>query len=362
MNKTLSTILAVQAETGDIQAQDSIAEVVIKLIRSKRTDLKVVHDKDIGYFLTVGETPKYYPCFMAHLDQVHELQSDFRVWQADKLWFATSNNYQVGIGADDKAGLYAIVRLLQVLPAAKACLFYDEEMGCLGSSSIDGKSKKWFNDVSVVVGIDRAGAHDLISRTNGLTVTSRKLMKQLKPLMQRYGFKKAVGSFSDVGEVVEITDIAGFNISCGYYKAHTDYETLNSQQLHTTIKFLYKVAIDFTFREKQFRKPIMKRKKSKTRIGAWRGRSYGNYDISHSTRNTDNNRCILCGELIDRDRSYCPECYDGIILGKYDQSTDLEDDQDDYHYCDYCRTYKPAYQFYNLSPSQRLCNTCATLR
>jgi len=93
-------------------------------------------------YVTKGEADVY-PCVIAHTDTVHsitemvveeeqlpnvhgELKDSFKAYHA-----VTGN--PVGIGGDDKCGVYSCLDVLEQLPVIKAAFFVSEETGCHGS-------------------------------------------------------------------------------------------------------------------------------------------------------------------------------------------------------------------------------------
>lgn len=87
----------------------------------------VVEEDEIGnLFITKGEARKY-PCVTAHLDEVHDT-SPFRiVEEASGIFGEDELGNMTGIGADDKNGLWIIIKLLHDVPVLKVALFVEEE-------------------------------------------------------------------------------------------------------------------------------------------------------------------------------------------------------------------------------------------
>ena len=117
-------------------------------------------DQHGNVYVTKGESDMY-PCVIAHTDTVHsitdmvveeeqlpnvlgELKDSFKAYQA-----VTGN--PVGIGGDDKCGVYSCLEILERLPVIKAAFFVSEETGCHGSRKA---SPEFFSNVGYCIQFD----------------------------------------------------------------------------------------------------------------------------------------------------------------------------------------------------------------
>ena len=105
-----------------------------------KSQVKAIPDTRISYhasniYVTRGEA-LLYPCVVAHMDTVHDCYKDFQIYQTGDNLFAmdTHSVRQVGIGGDDKVGVFIALEMLRTLKHMKVVFFTNEEIGCVGSS------------------------------------------------------------------------------------------------------------------------------------------------------------------------------------------------------------------------------------
>ena len=130
-----------------------------------------------------------------------------------------------GIGADDRAGVWAIARLLRE-GYRPHVLFTDlEECGAHGATDASYDLRK--PDVHCIIQIDRRGSDDAVYYGCG-NLTFQQYVTD-------HGFTTAQGSFSDISILAPAWNIAAVNVSAGYYHEHTEHECLHLNQLDATI-------------------------------------------------------------------------------------------------------------------------------
>jgi putative aminopeptidase FrvX len=237
----LQKLLAVQSYTGaDYMMRKHIMDIVTKM------DVYVELDNH-NIYITKGDGP-IYPCVVAHLDTVHQILPSYKVRKIGDVWYAFSGDKQVGVGGDDKCGIYVALRMLERYDNIKVAFFHDEEIGCVGSGMAD---MTFFSDVSFAMQADRRGASDIIFDAAGNKLASNEFIRKLKPLTDRFGFFPNFGSITDVQELKSRgLNISCFNISAGYYDPHTAKETVNELDLMNTYKFMC-AATDLLGHERQ---------------------------------------------------------------------------------------------------------------
>ena len=215
--------------------------------------LKVEEDEIGNLFITKGDAEKY-PCVTAHLDEVHEVspyrivEDSFRIFGEDK------QGQMTGIGADDKNGLWIILKLLHEVPVLKVALFVEEEKkgelaGCRGSRAC---SLHHFDNVLYVLAVDRKGSSEVVINGKG----DVKLCDASFPpphLLQQYGYECVDGGKTDVVELkMRGMTVPCCNISCGYYNAHKTEEYTNVLHLKNAHAFVrawveYSLSIENIF-------------------------------------------------------------------------------------------------------------------
>lgn len=181
---------------------------------------------------------KVYPCVVAHTDTVHSIVPNFAIIQNGNYLMAFNNHKQTGIGGDDKVGIYIALTLLANLSACKAAFFIDEEIGCVGSGRNHGK---FFDDVGYVLQADRRGDKDITETISYVEMNSDAFRAKIEPLVEKYDRKYVDGAMTDVQALSRQYNISMMNISCGYYRPHSDDEYVVISDVEATLNFMYDV-------------------------------------------------------------------------------------------------------------------------
>lgn len=159
---------------------------------------------------------------VAHLDTVHSQTpiNIFKDIEFNVMWSPQ------GLGADDRAGVYAILKLLD-LHKPYIVFTTDEEMGGLGARKVAKDLNFNLQEIKFIIELDRQGKDDAVFYD-----CDNDLFTQY---ITSFGFNKNYGSFSDISIICPIWGIAGVNLSIGYYLQHTKQEHLNIKELEQTI-------------------------------------------------------------------------------------------------------------------------------
>lgn len=187
------------------------------------------------HYPKVVETADYVYCeggipiaLAAHLDTVfdkppHEIFYDR---QKDVIFSPQ------GLGADDRAGIFAILRIVQSGLRPHIILTTDEEKGCIGASVL-GAIECPFADLRYIIELDRRGSDDCVF----YDCDNRKFVDYV----ESFGFIEAYGSFTDICCICEYWEVAGVNLSVGYRDEHSYTEVLFVKQLLATIEKVKKM-------------------------------------------------------------------------------------------------------------------------
>ena len=193
---------------------------------------------DLGnIYIRKGESDTY-PTIVSHIDQVQKIHSrDFQVVETKGalLGFSRGNMRLEGLGADDKNGIWVCLKCLKKYPVMKCAFFVGEEIGCIGSEGCD---MSFFSDSRYVLQCDRRGGHDLIYNIGGWTeLCSEEFLDAIG--YERFGYKKTTGMMTDV-EALKNRGLAvsAVNMSCGYYRPHTDEEFTIIPELQGCLAFV----------------------------------------------------------------------------------------------------------------------------
>ena len=194
------------------------------------TDLK-------GNIYVIKGMAENYPCIVSHIDQVQKTHSrDFVCIESEDVIFGYSpkNHRQEGLGADDKNGIWIALKCLQKYPVMKAAFFVEEEIGCRGSAQAD---LEFFTNCRYVVQCDRRGNNDLITSISFTELCSKEFIEATG--YENFGYKPEDGMMTDVLELKERgIEVSCINMSCGYYKPHTDQEFTDKNDLLNCQKFV----------------------------------------------------------------------------------------------------------------------------
>ena len=193
---------------------DRLKEVLFWYL--KRKGMSPVNED--GYIYAEGDIPIL---LVAHMDTVFDEPPKFLSYFAenDMLY-----NPVGGLGGDDRCGVYAILKLLEKY---KPHILFteDEEIGAIGARKAAKNLPK--PDVKYMIEFDRSGSNDCVFYTCG--------NQNFKDYVETFGFKTAIGSFTDIKVLGEAWDIAAVNLSSGYYNEHTENEYVVFSELQKTI-------------------------------------------------------------------------------------------------------------------------------
>lgn len=214
--------------------------LIIKLIRMKTPEVfrfairelrthgyhpRVSHnDGEIAYVYAKGTIPIL---LVAHADTVHKTppRRVFRdpvhriIWSPD------------GLGADDRAGVAAILAILRSGYAPHVLITNGEESGCWGARMF---AQEHHPNVNIIIGLDRRGSRNAVFYSCG----SEEVREYIK---SRTGFHEEEGTVSDVAIIGPILDIAIANLSVGFYEEHTRCEFLSERDWAITVRALHEI-------------------------------------------------------------------------------------------------------------------------
>ncbi len=235
----LTDILQIQTYTGQQFRMFSYLVRQIKNIPGCR-----LHSKNGNLYVVKGKA-KRYPAIVAHMDTVHPIVEDLCVLQVGTLLtgFNRTKMMQTGIGGDDKVGVYIALECLRKFNSIKVVFFRDEECGCKGSAVAD---LIFFANCNFVLQCDRMNNCDFIIQGAGIELSNKKFQHTIWPLVCERKYQYTAGSLTDVVmlKILGIT-CAVANISCGYYRPHTNYEFINSDDVNNCLQLVFSLIDRF---------------------------------------------------------------------------------------------------------------------
>jgi hypothetical protein len=178
-----------------------------------------------------------------HTDTVHRSGGKQRV-QISPQGIASldpSEKQSNCLGADDTAGVYAALRMIDAGVKASFIFHRDEEKGGIGSAWLAREYPEWLEQFNVCLALDRRGTQDIIIEQNWGKCASDEFALGLADQLAM-GHHAADGIFTDSANYVDLIAECS-NISVGYQNEHTPKETLDLEYLDRVIERL--IAVDW---------------------------------------------------------------------------------------------------------------------
>ena len=168
---------------------------------------------------------------VAHMDTVHkeEIKEVAIIPTYIKDNVETRISSPQGIGGDDRCGVWAIMQLVKQY-SCPVLFCEDEETGCVGSRKFTKTElcETMAKEISYMIQIDRKGLNDAVYYSND----NADFKEWIKV---NTSFKEAIGSYTDIEELMPAMNIAGVNFSSGYYNQHTTSEYVVQEELDEII-------------------------------------------------------------------------------------------------------------------------------
>ena len=201
--------------------EGQMVEFLVEHVRQRGSARRVqmVIDGWNNVFIRKGG-PGVVPCVAAHIDTVHRPQPVEIVQQDGILFAVDERGERTGCGADDKAGVYICLELLERFDDIAVALFAAEEIGCAGAKHA---SAAWFDGVGCVIEFDAPG-RGLLSYTSGgvrLFANGGEFIQTAEPVLKAHGLTHwQHHPFTDVMALRQRFNLSCLNLSCGYHNWH----------------------------------------------------------------------------------------------------------------------------------------------
>ena len=229
----LKQLFCIHSKSGK---EGKIRKFIWNWVRQTVPDAKIECDKPGNLYITKGKSSTF-PCIVAHMDQVQERHSkDFIAYEAEDIiiGFSPKHKEQQGLGADDKCGLWIGLNCLQKFDCLKLAFFVGEEVGCKGSGLAD---MAFFDDCRFVIEPDRKGSEDLITQIGWTPLCSDDFLKDIG--FKKFGYKETDGMMTDIEALKDHGLLLScINVSCGYYKPHSNEEFVYKPALLNCFAFV----------------------------------------------------------------------------------------------------------------------------
>lgn len=218
---------------GNLKLFEQIVKMnEVSLLKTMNTYLKrfynkVTYTKD--YVYAIGDIPI---TLVAHIDTVFKERPEDVFYDRVKnvLWSPQ------GLGADDRAGVFAIINIVKSGLRPHIIFTTGEEMGGLGAQVLTYREPKPFAKMKYIIQLDRRGKDDCIF----YECDNVKFIEYIKS----FGFHEEYGSFSDISELCPTWRIAGVNLSIGYKNEHSLIEILYIDYFLSTVEKVKKMLKD----------------------------------------------------------------------------------------------------------------------
>lgn len=188
------------------------------------TNIKVRKD---NYIYAEGTIPI---AVIAHLDTAFTKQP-LTIYHDKKKKVLLSPDY--GLGADDRAGVEAILEILDKGLRPTVIFTLGEEVGGIGATQLIKDITPKFN---FLIELDRSGVDDCVFYQCG--------NPEFVSYIESFGFEEQSGSFTDISFLAPAWGCAATNLSIGYFNEHSHSEYLNYNILEATVAKTIRILSD----------------------------------------------------------------------------------------------------------------------
>lgn len=208
-------------------SQKILKQVMSKALHKHYGKENIIETKN--FIIAKGNIPVG---LVAHLDTVFSEPPTniFCDWRKGVMWSPE------GLGADDRAGVFAIIKILLEGYRPTVILTTDEEKGGLGAAALAKRHPKNFLNLKYLIELDRCGSDDCVFYFDD--------NMDFVQYVESFGFKESYGTYSDICEICPVWGISGVNLSIGYYSEHTYTERLHIFQMYNTIEKVINMLIE----------------------------------------------------------------------------------------------------------------------
>lgn len=222
--RSLTDFELTRFETLVSLTQDQLKSVLALWLKKYYAEDIMITDK---FLYGKGDIPI---ALVAHMDTVFKTPPT-----KDEIFYDKKKNViwsPAGLGADDRAGVFAILSIVGSGLRPHVIFTTDEEIGAIGAEELS-KMPCPFKDLRYLIQLDRRGHDDCVFYDCD--------NKNFTTYVESFGFIENWGSFSDISMLCPAWKIAGVNLSIGYFNEHSTIEHLNTSILLSTISKVKKM-------------------------------------------------------------------------------------------------------------------------
>jgi hypothetical protein len=141
------------------------------------------------------------------------------------------------LGADDRAGCYALYKLMLASNEANLLLTNYEECGGQGASAFAAARDVW-EGAKIFIEFDRKDCNTYVQYNEN--------PKEMHDWLRRFNIKNdGYGSYSDIATISKATRIPSCNLGIGYYNQHSSREFLDVAAMNMAIEKAKNMITDF---------------------------------------------------------------------------------------------------------------------
>lgn len=300
--------------------QPALKKAMQNFLRAKYKDIVVTAD----YIYAKGDIPI---ALVAHMDTVfpHPPIDVYYDQRKNVIWSPQ------GLGADDRAGVFSILQIVQSGLRPCIILTTNEEIGCIGASKLAEQEEICpFPGLKYIIELDRQGSDDC--------VFYECFNPKFVDYIESFGFVEAFGSYSDICAFCPDWGIAGVNLSIGYRNEHTIAETLHVGAMLNTIEKVKRML-----QAKDVPEFIYIPDKNYAFTSRWYSDVLKRFDVQcyqcyHCKQPFSDYEMFPVKGLDRKTHFYCPDCIASNI-----------------EWCDKCQE---AFEIDPLDPKSKLCKDC----
>lgn len=216
-------------------------------MEAKGMKRRVYTDGD-NYMLIKGTEPTL--CLVAHIDMIRRGdKAAGKIVEMNNGIVIAYRNKAKGrerdiLGADDRAGCFALLQIMREDPRPNILLTNHEEVGGRGARVFAHDTNLW-KHFKLFIEFDRHGCNHYVQYNDN--------PQSMHSWLANFGIKNdGYGSYSDIATISGHTNIPSFNMAIGYTNQHSDRESLDISAMNLAISKASLMIHDFCSKKLDF--------------------------------------------------------------------------------------------------------------
>ena len=216
--------------------ESRMIEYISSVLDEKQLEYTV--DPIGNIYVTKGDSDGY-PCFVSHTDTVHQVNERLEVYVNEEGHLQGRDSVDqspLGIGGDDKCGVYLCLEMLDRLDNVKVAFFVGEEFGMVGSKEA---CPEFFSNVKYAIQFDspEGDTMSLTLRGEYLFDQESQFGETVTPLLLERGITKwERHPYTDVYQLITKFSFPCLNLAAGYHRYHTRDEYVVVKEVENTLQ------------------------------------------------------------------------------------------------------------------------------